>query len=591
MSQLAQIKTIPAPVGGINARDSLAAMPATDAIIADNVFCTPSYVQVRNGNAVWATGLTNSVDTVMAYNGFVVRKLFASANSSIYDVTAQGAVGAAAITGLTNTKWQHHMFNAGGGNVLICVNGADAPRRYDGNTQGALQLLTGLVGGAGYVNATYNNVPLTGGTGAGAQATVVVAGGAVTTVTVTAAGSGYLVGDVLSASNANLGGAGAGFTDTVQQVGGWSVTTISGTGLTPANLITVTVHQQRCWYIENNTMNVWYTAATAFQGTLIKLPLGQLFKLGGTLMQMANWTIDNAAGINDYAAFITSEGEVAIYQGYDPAAVATWNLVGIFRAGRPIGRRCWTKLAADVLLITADGLSPLSKLLLTDRTQPGAELTNKITNAISNDITSYGGNFGWQVIYYPLGSKLIVNVPEVSEGAAHQWVMHSTSKSWTRFRAWNAASWEIQQDVLYYGGIDGKVYIADTGLSDSGIPITIDVKSAFSNFDDPGEQKVFSMARPIYQASSTVATPIIKLNMDFEDILNQSPLLSSSTQPLWNVSLWNVTSWGGALYLAKDWQGVTGEGYWVSGRISLQTLGISLLWFSTDYMYEAGGPV
>jgi hypothetical protein len=57
----------------------------------------------------------------------------------------------------------------------------------------------------------YTDVPLTGGNGANAEATIAVVGGAVATVTVTARGAGYQVGDVLSASNTNLGGAGAGF--------------------------------------------------------------------------------------------------------------------------------------------------------------------------------------------------------------------------------------------------------------------------------------------------------------------------------------------------------------------------------------------
>ena len=63
-------------------------------------------------------------------------------------------------------------------------------------------------------------------------------------------------------------------------------------------------------------------------------PLGQIFKMGGFLVQMATWTIDNVSGMDDYAAFITSEGEVAIYQGYDPTQQSTWSLVGVFRIGR-----------------------------------------------------------------------------------------------------------------------------------------------------------------------------------------------------------------------------------------------------------------
>jgi hypothetical protein len=75
----------------------------------------------------------------------------------------------------------------------------------------SIKTLGTITGGAGYVIGTYTNVTLTGGSGSGAKATVTVALGAVTAVTVTSRGAGYQVGDVLSASNTELGGTGAGF--------------------------------------------------------------------------------------------------------------------------------------------------------------------------------------------------------------------------------------------------------------------------------------------------------------------------------------------------------------------------------------------
>jgi hypothetical protein len=66
-------------------------------------------------------------------------------------------------------------------------------------------------GGSGYVNGTYTNVPLIGGSGSGAQATIVVSGGSVSAVVLTTGGSGYMIGDILSTSNTNLGGSGSGF--------------------------------------------------------------------------------------------------------------------------------------------------------------------------------------------------------------------------------------------------------------------------------------------------------------------------------------------------------------------------------------------
>lgn len=63
-----------------------------------------------------------------------------------------------------------------------------------------------LVAGTGYTNGTYENVPLSGGSGSGVLATVVVAGTVVTTVTITKAGKGYAVNDTLTVPGAYAGG-------------------------------------------------------------------------------------------------------------------------------------------------------------------------------------------------------------------------------------------------------------------------------------------------------------------------------------------------------------------------------------------------
>ena len=55
-----------------------------------------------------------------------------------------------------------------------------------------------VIGTETYVNGTYTNVALNGGTGHGALATIIVAGNAVTTVTVTNGGTGYIAADVLT---------------------------------------------------------------------------------------------------------------------------------------------------------------------------------------------------------------------------------------------------------------------------------------------------------------------------------------------------------------------------------------------------------
>ena len=77
-------------------------------------------------------------------------------------------------------------------------------------TSGAKTLNT-LVGGTSYTDGTYNNVPLTGGSGGSATANITVSGNVVTAVTLVLAGAGYQIGDILSADSAIIGVAGSGF--------------------------------------------------------------------------------------------------------------------------------------------------------------------------------------------------------------------------------------------------------------------------------------------------------------------------------------------------------------------------------------------
>lgn len=77
----------------------------------------------------------------------------------------------------------------------------------------SLSSTDGGSGGTGYASgntATYTNVPLTGGSGSNATANISIENGTVVLVEIVNPGSGFVVGNTLSASNTNLGGTGSG---------------------------------------------------------------------------------------------------------------------------------------------------------------------------------------------------------------------------------------------------------------------------------------------------------------------------------------------------------------------------------------------
>jgi len=105
-------------------------------------------------------------------------------------------------------------------------------------TTSNIKTLGAITAGSGYVNATYTNVTLTGGSGLGAKATIVVAGGVVTTVTLTSNGASYVVGNVLSATAASLGGSGAGFAIPVTAIYAQAIQMSAAATATAAVLLT-----------------------------------------------------------------------------------------------------------------------------------------------------------------------------------------------------------------------------------------------------------------------------------------------------------------------------------------------------------------
>jgi hypothetical protein len=142
--QIADGASFPAPINGLNARDSLALMKPTDAIILNNVFPTPTEVVLRNGKLHFAT-FTGNQESILLYNGLTQTKVFGGvvdgSTRSIFDMTGAGAVGAEVVGGagatvqaLTSTRFDYVNCGTTGGMFLLACNGADTPLEYDGTT-------------------------------------------------------------------------------------------------------------------------------------------------------------------------------------------------------------------------------------------------------------------------------------------------------------------------------------------------------------------------------------------------------------------------------------------------------------------------
>ena len=357
------------------------------------------------------------------------------------------------------------------------------------------------------------------------------------------------------------------------------------TGVTTSNLINVSSFKNRLWFIENNSLKAWYLAAGAIGGAANALDLSGVFPRGGYLVAMGDWTLDSGEGVDDYAVFITSEGEVAVYQGTDPSSASTWALTGIYQIGSPIGRRCLVKFASDLIIINQDGMQLLSAALSSSRAYAQQSVTDKIQPTISQAIATYGTNFGWETTLFSKEDVIFLNVPIT--GGSQQYLMNTRTRGWCNITGWDAACWEVMNDNLYFG-TTSYVMKAFDGTSDNGTAINGEAQQAFS-YMGSSSLKYWEMARPIISTDTSSLGILLGLNVDYDmSTPVGTPTFSNVTVGVWDTALWDIDTWGGSLQIRKDWQTVGGVGYTAALHMKTQSTNATVQWAATDYTFQQG---
>lgn len=368
----------------------------------------------------------------------------------------------------------------------------------------------------------------------------------------------------------------------------WATPAITGVAGTSLNYITA--HQRRLWFIEKNTMNLWYLGTEAISGAATQFPVGAIFKKGGYLVAIGSWTVDSGAGKDDLFVIVTSNGEIAVYGGTDPSSAVTWALIGVYDAARPLGSRPLIDYGGDLLYLSKVGLQPMTKIAQSSLYNSSDAVSFKIDGAFLDAAGLYANNFGWQMIVHKAQNMLIVNVPVTSDALSYQFVMNTITKAWCRFTSWNASCFAVSGDNLYFGG-GVKVYEGWTGHNDSGAAIIAQAAQAYSNLGIGG-QKQIELVRPNIAFTQNINLQMA-MDSDFRAFdgkteINYIPLQGAG---IWDSSLWDSALWdGGSGAFNPQWTTVPGKlGYLHSFRMQLTSSLSSSSWTSTDFVCRPAG--
>jgi hypothetical protein len=553
--------------------------------VVNSTSFTYTMASVPAGNAsvvgTYEIGITTPVNTLMNYTEVGGYELFAVADDTIYETTVNPAV--RVFTGIQSDKLQSVNITNTGGHFLVACNGVDPVMIYDGTRWFYVATTTT----AAAISAITRTSPSATATFTCATAHNLVTGNR---VTITGASEATFNGTfVITVTGANTFTYTSTGTSTATSITG-AYTTIGITGVNSNTFINVNLFKNRLYFTQKDTLTCWYLDVDAIGGAASPLYFGGIARNSGYLQAMGTWTLDAGQGADDYAVFVTSMGEVIVYNGTDPDDATTWALKGVWQLGQTFNRRCFFKWSGDLLLLTKDGLVPLASALQSSRLDPRVNLTDKIYFAVSQAATLYSDLFGWQINYYASANMLILSIP--TSTGMEQFVMHNITKAWGRFTDIQAYCWELSGDSEMLFGGNGIVGLFYNGYSDNGVNITATAQQAYSYFERAGQLKRFTLVRPILQSTGGVPNVVCGLSVDFD---TQSQLgavqfnPSTLTDGVWDTSKWDQANWAGGLITTKVWQGVTGLGFAGSININVASRGIELHWASTDYVMEAGG--
>jgi len=455
---VARDQTFDAPVRGWLQSVNRGKVAPETATVLDNWFPEIDGIRARAGSVRFAN-IGSRVESMFSYEAGTTRRLFATDEGNIYDITAPAdteTLVAASVTGQTNGKYSTAIMATAGGVFLTAVNGSDQRQLFDG--------------------ANWSSPPIT--------------------------------------------------------------------GVDSANLSHVWAYRNRLFFVEKDSLNAWYLGTESISGAVQQISLAGVFNKAGSILFGATWSIDAGDGLDDLCVFVSTNGEVAVYQGNNPSDVNAWSLRGVYDIGPPLGPDAFYYVGGDLLIATEDGLIPLSSATQKDRTSLSlTALSFNIERAWRQEVLKR--HAFWRVTKWPEKNMVFVTFQQAGGSIQYQFVVNTRTNAWCQFTGWDMQSLALFDNQIYFGTADGRIMLAERGGADDGQPYIATYIGDYSHLGAPARTKVGRMAQGIF-LSSLPFKPEMGIATDFKNQMGIAPsVVDSSRQSEWDNGLWDGATWDG----------------------------------------------
>lgn len=379
----------------------------------------------------------------------------------------------------------------------------------------------------------------------------------------------------------------------------WSLVT-SITGINEVDIRHITVHKTRIWLAVKDSSDAYYLPVGAKTGAVTKFALGNKFPRGGNIRGIYHWSVNGGNGIDDFLVFVSTSGDVAVYQGTDPASAATWQSLGVWNIGMcPYSRNIGQVIGGELHLLSVYGLISMQDLLagVEVAKETGANaLARKITKAIRNDMSSRTAYFNWNIITSMSQGEVVICRPIIGSETPIQYVFHFTTAAWGYWRGIPMSAGAEYNGAFYVGDPSGNVHKMQNSLDGvlragtGGTAIPFSFLTAYQACGAPGLRKRVDFIRPNFFSENGAAPTfgaVAQYDYNIAEIVQVLGGVGSAAG-VWDTGLWDVAVWGGDSVIASRLQAGTGWGFMVA--LAVQGTAIDrTIFLDADVTFEVGG--
>lgn len=597
-SAIAEVKHLAAPTKGLSLKSQQTPGDPLTATRLENVIIEEDRVECRFGSRLaYRHAAHKPVESMVPYYG-PNSKIAAATNGDI--VLLDGTVVKA---GFTGNDWSCTAFsNLSATQYTVMVNGMDGVWSWDGGTASTAEVVinaTNLskgnpavvtVGAADIAKVQNGNVvKIAGGTGVGMVNAngywrIYNVGAPANTFTLQGCDTSPAAADQTTGVTATV--AGTGLVKETVTVPEWLP------HINPNQFDIVISHMNRLWFTDKTNLSVYYLPIQQKGGMVSEFPFSAVFKKGGYIKAMHTWSVDGGTGIDDQLVVFTSNGECAIYSGFDPDS--NFELQGVYSFDSPMSKHCVLNYGGELHVFCATGFVPLSTLMRAEDEQLGKYDQNVYSEFVRHS-RNYGSFPGWSAFLNPNTGRVVCNMAMGQLNYYHQFVRAMQSPAWTHWSGLQSRCWGWINGIVYYGSDDGAVYefdkkyLADQDNLGVRRAIKIDIQWAWSDYKS-SSIKQFKMLLP-YIITDGVPKPFLEMKADYnyDEPTTQPDVTAAVDGATWDISAWDEDDWAGSVRNWNNWQGCAAIGRVGAPRLTVNVYNCEFAVAGMDVLFETGG--